>query len=66
MISVLSFLVPDAIVSTKSEMTFIETVERIDSAIARAIAGKANNERSAVLPDFSFLIARYNSDIIGK
>ena len=39
MIFVLSFLVPDAIVSTRTEVPYIETVERITDS-AYAIAGQ--------------------------
>jgi len=49
MILALSFLVPDAIVSTRTEVPYIETVERITDS-AYAIAGqpvKVNQPRTA-------------------
>jgi hypothetical protein len=39
MILFLSFLVPDAIVSTPIGLEYIETMERIDAVSTRAIAG---------------------------
>jgi len=44
MMFVLSFLIPDAIVSTSIDVPYLETAEPINAVTASAIAGHMTNE----------------------
>lgn len=71
MVYALSFLTPDAIVSSPFEFVFIETMERIDAVSARAIAGHTT-KRKTPRDDGSrtwlldSIRAKYNSSATGK
>ena len=65
MILALSFLVPDAIVTTATIVPYIETVERITDS-AYAIMGQSVSEYRAFRCNRSYLLKRQVSCITGK